>query len=621
LNGVDFSVARSKSATKSGLVFRLEETDLTTQSPKETQAIIEERLGISQDLLSRVVFHGQHGLNGLLESTDSEFKDQLALVVPLAVWHSVSSIARKRASEAKKKSNELSGMLAIRTADLEKAQIALERSRDEVATFFATNDEHRTHLSSQIKQLADDSGGQRETNSQDDLEILLENASAGVRNLQAERRSREDEHVQAVRPLELQLSRLQTSLSSLDRAYDALVRERIILVSKVCQVEDRLRETEKMWDLDLSDGVIPDSVDLPELCPTCKQPLLDHGTSHHSEALQKSIQSEAFDLLSSSNDARRELEALEKELAATTKTRDDISSYVAEVKDNLDSLESSWAAESSDLDNRLELALARKDDAVLRLSQHAKRVGSNSRLSNLKSQLEVLEGHLASSQSVLLKAQEDADSLASVVQDLQSRLGHERHEAATLATLTDVTGPRGIQAFVLSNAVRQLQSLTQGYLDDLSDGSLRLNITIDSGDRIIRRALVREADGDFQERSLSSLSGGQWRRCSLALTLGFVDLVSRRGQFRTSVLFLDEPLTHLDRSGRADVGRLLRRLLPSSDADVLKDDTRGMSRLQFSTIVLILQDLAAEELEEAFDCIDVVVKESGKSSVEVNQSS
>jgi DNA repair exonuclease SbcCD ATPase subunit len=328
-----------------------------------------------------------------------------------------------------------------------------------------------------------------------------------------------------------------------------------------------------------------------------------------------------FDLFGSANEARRELEALEKELAATTKTRDDVSSCVTEMQDNLDSLLSSWSEESSDLDNRLELALARKDQAVLQLTLHAKRVDSNSRLSSLKSQLESLEGNLASSQSALSKAQADADSLASIVEDLQSQLHRASRDASTLSKLTDVMGPRGIQAFVLSNAVQQLQSLTQEYLDELSDGSLRLQIALDSGDRIIRRALVREADGDFRERSLSSLSGGQWRRCSLALTLGYVELVSCRGQFRSSVLFLDEPLTHLDRSGRADVGRLLRRLLPSSDDDALTEVHRGRSRLQFSTIVLILQDLAAEELEEAFDSIDVVMKEGGKSSVEVNQSS
>jgi DNA repair exonuclease SbcCD ATPase subunit len=186
--------------------------------------------------------------------------------------------------------------------------------------------------------------------------------------------------------------------------------------------------------------------------------------------------------------------------------------------------------------------------------------------------------------------------------------------------LAEVFGPRGIQTFVLSNGVQHLQSITQEYLDELSDGSLRLHVAISTGDRITRRAMIREPDGNFRESSLASLSGGQWRRCSLALTLGFADWVSRREQLRSSVLFLDEPLTHLDRSGRTEVGRVLRRLLPSSEGGEGSDDGQ-IHHLQFSTIVLILQDLAAEELEEAFDCIDVVVRENGKSLVQVNESS
>ena len=108
----------------------------------------------------------------------------------------------------------------------------------------------------------------------------------------------------------------------------------------------------------------------------------------------------------------------------------------------------------------------------------------------------------------------------------------------------------------------------------------------------------------------ASLSGGQLRRCSLAVNFGFAEMVAMRGNFRPSLCVLDEPLTHLDRSGRSDVGRVLRLLL-SQDAE------RG-SRLNVSTILMILQDLIAEELEEAFDFIDEVVKKNGQSSVRVD---
>jgi hypothetical protein len=72
---------------------------------------------------------------------------------------------------------------------------------------------------------------------------------------------------------------------------------------------------------------------------------------------------------------------------------------------------------------------------------------------------------------------------------------------------------------------------------------------------------------------------------------------------------------HLDQSGRSNVGRLLRKLLRRE----AEQKNYYASGLQISTILIILQDLAAEELEESFDAIDEVVKEDGASTVFVDQ--
>ena len=49
------------------------------------------------------------------------------------------------------------------------------------------------------------------------------------------------------------------------------------------------------------------------------------------------------------------------------------------------------------------------------------------------------------------------------------------------------------------------------------------------------------------------------------------------------------------------------------------DANHARHGLRVSTILLILQDLAAEELEESFDCIDEVVKIDGCSCVKVDE--
>ena len=48
---------------------------------RETQAVLEEELGLSPHVLGRGIFQGQHHINGLLESTDAQLKEDLALLV------------------------------------------------------------------------------------------------------------------------------------------------------------------------------------------------------------------------------------------------------------------------------------------------------------------------------------------------------------------------------------------------------------------------------------------------------------------------------------------------------------------------------------------------------------
>jgi DNA repair exonuclease SbcCD ATPase subunit len=203
------------------------------------------------------------------------------------------------------------------------------------------------------------------------------------------------------------------------------------------------------------------------------------------------------------------------------------------------------------------------------------------------------------------------------LQELRASGEAQRSLSVTMTNLADVFGARGIQTFLLQSAIDMLQSVAQLYLDELSDGSQRLELKLDAGDRISRKASIRGPDGEFIERPLSSLSGGQWRRCSLALSLGFADLVSRRGRMKTSLCVLDEPLTHLDRSGRSRVGTLLRGLLQQNGNGVNPISLNG--GMGVSTILVILQDLAAEELEESFDHIDEVVKVDGRSTVKLDK--
>jgi hypothetical protein len=116
--------------------------------------------------------------------------------------------------------------------------------------------------------------------------------------------------------------------------------------------------------------------------------------------------------------------------------------------------------------------------------------------------------------------------------------------------------------------------------------------------------MIRGPNGDFIERPLSSLSGGQWPCCSLALSLRFADLVTKQGRMKTSLCILGKPLTHLDHSGHSHVGKLLQSLLQNDDSPLSLHG--GM---ELSTFLVIVQDLAVEELEESSTILMKLLRE------------
>ncbi|CAN0410811.1 unnamed protein product, partial [Hapterophycus canaliculatus] len=67
---------------------------------RETQTVLEEDLGLSSHVLGRGIFQGQHHLNGLLESTDAQLKEDLALLVPMDMWQDLASRSRATARQS-----------------------------------------------------------------------------------------------------------------------------------------------------------------------------------------------------------------------------------------------------------------------------------------------------------------------------------------------------------------------------------------------------------------------------------------------------------------------------------------------------------------------------------------
>jgi len=613
INSMPFQVKRMKSTSSKGssLSFTLNGSDLTRQSSKDTQQLIDEHFGIGSQMLMRTIFHGQHTIGGLLESSDAKLKEELSYLVSLEIWQESASRARSKQRELRRKASEIEGMLSLREKDKARAEDKSQAAKAEMKRREGMLENERRMLSEKEQSIATTSESE-----QSDIESAMESVQTQLNDCGSEINSLEKELSKILDSGSDELDTLRSKLNEqreiendAKASLQACQRKHDIATMELKPAESQLAQLQSEWDMNIA---AEEDIASPKTCKTCGQPIISLiAQKHVMESIKKKLSvatSEVDKARETVSDVAQSLE--EAEVAAHMIGLEVQSSMklVQEAKE-------SRATETDDLRQKISASRIFQATLSAEFTSLAKRAKEMSEFNLVQSRMQANLDRLSESFNSSVVAYRDCCSEVEMIETNILELEKERETLTSTASLftllRDSFGPKGIQAFVLRNIVQALQYCSQTYLNELSDGSLQLRMQVGSNDSIIKQAAVRNLDGTWRVRPLSSLSGGQWRRCSLALSLSFIDLASKRGKLRSSLLVLDEPLTHLDSSGRQSVGKLLRKML--------RQDDTGVGRLGLSTILVILQEIAAEEIEECFDQIDEVIKQDGESYVVLDE--
>ncbi|CAM9298178.1 unnamed protein product [Scytosiphon promiscuus] len=795
LNGKPLWLKRRKGARVNQLFLEHDGQDLTRQIAKETQIVLEEDLGLSSHVLGRGIFQGQHHLNGLLESTDAQLKEDLALLVPMDMWQDLASRSRATARESDDDAARFRERAVTRREDLARLAEELERARAEAAaaasaaTATATNTADAPEAPTSSSSSAAAPKASSISTGDSDLERVASARQQGIapaaaaaasaaaktasetvsstqegqkpvdhEGMQADSVSRRaridmeqarddaDGAEEALRLLRLQLEQLAEGWTDLrmrllgeakaaqeripflrrdvERGEVALAEARRAAVDvKEKMVLLRKRDPE-LWaelaSMDRSAGAGETSdhssgataAALAAVAGEVERAEKAASSSRGSLADAQAALRHAADTVRAHSGLemtgegachtcgqpvsrniiheRGEILRVSQTVAEAQLARFERDSKVAERSLELALGKSRLLAELGRLERLHREALVREREAGEELRARRdglrdvrsgfKAIFGDSMLVGLRvlltppaprhsprflftptffsptipatqmfaqhelaeavareAELQLLSQAKQAERQRLLQAEEVASARVREIEAKADRLERElakteekeRDASALKATsiaLAEHLGVRGVQNFVFRDAVNQLEANTARYLEALSDGALQLRLSMD-GDRVVKRASARAADGGFRDRSLSQLSGGQWRRASLSLELAFVELARQRGRFSCNLLVLDEVLSQLDSRGRERVANMLRALTHGRSAD--GDSEIGPTHAMYSTILVILQasseikaqtrDLPAEELQETFDAIDEVVKHWDSSSVVVDR--
>eukprot|EP00898_Chlorokybus_atmophyticus_P004725 jgi/Chlat1/5253/Chrsp33S00387 len=611
LNGKDFTVQRSVGARHSSLQFWVGGEDLTCQEMKLTQEKLDQAMDTSA--IARMAFHGQYAINGLLDSTDRAFKDEIGRVVNLDAWSRAKEKSSEHLKATVKELNMLEGAVALLEASLkehaEQITVCKRRSVEWVEQ--------------QQKKMALLSDVAAKTAAQ-----LAQGLVQATRIFQC---------IQQVNELGDRMQEEAVSVLDVSVEERELESDRQLLtaeLAKYTSAEASARTVAAASNAQLAK--FESGTQLPT-CGLCLQPI---GPEHHTDTLHKlhaaaAVAAEDLRAVTGRRMAcHDELRALTNQIKMLAEARRQAQQKLQEaaaahraqerrIRDHLtDAQQQGHAAQLmvSDLPESIKAAMPvvelSEASAAMEgsnLSVAEKRQGLLARLAELTAAIRSWSANarssVASYRVLEQAAHQEANPFAAKAAALREQHASQedqlirmkaqystlKQQAEELKEVDVAYGHTGIQSYVVEGALAELQSRAGQYLELLSGGTLSLELqattqsrtTKNVAERINKVVYVRTASGELVQRSLKQLSGGERRRLELAVALCYADFLRDRNGIHCSVIVLDEVLQHLDDEGCRRVASVLRSL-------------------EQQTVLVVSQ--ARSMIASTFDVVDYVVK-------------
>jgi len=660
INGQPFCIERRMGKGGHQLSFNLNGQDLTCQELKLTQQRIDDL--IDTRLLTATVFHGQHSSawGGLLAATDKGMKEELGKVMPMDVWLKALAATSKSLAETEKaavqkqsKGESERGLVARVAEDMARFQQRVTQwsQQHELEIRKAENAvKEAKRLSPALKEqyvllkgiVGSESEGWLDTwrvmaqRACDELNAeisTLEEASTSEagrmepdtqrsrgRGGQGEGRYSMAARTGAARSMSHSSANGRTSVMEVEDAL-LLSLKSAANEANVRMSEAQTRAVERRTRMNMRQKDVSQLIKVQRegsqggVCSHCRQPIDIETIGKHIEEMKAEIELEsaaAGQAEEAVGSAREELESAKKQLA----DREELLRKQAE--ERVLQARTEWLRTLNELRMRLQAAQSELT-AARRACEDADRAEKD--LQQERAKTNPHEGEYEKLEQDLRKHEEATH----VLEDEALAL---KHRANMLQQVEEAFSRQGIQSYVIECGLSELESRATSYLEQLSGGALRLEISATKpkkttrgggggagsarraaaaavsgealagafSEQIHKRIYVRASDGTYVPRSLRQLSGGQWRRQGLALTLAFADFCAQRTGIVSNVIVFDEILQHLDHEGRTRAGRLFRSL-------------------GYETVLVISQE---DELGAVFDRIDRIVKKDDAATIEIS---
>lgn len=196
---------------------------------------------------------------------------------------------------------------------------------------------------------------------------------------------------------------------------------------------------------------------------------------------------------------------------------------------------------STELLDKLELEKQIHDleKQITDISSEIKRVTTkNAEISAHNAKVELISSQLQDNQTALVELKGELDSL-------NDRLG-------TLQVLVKTFSSTGLIAYKIECLVKDLEEVTNSYLQELSSGRFQISFRVSSSDKL--NVVITDNGKDIE---MLALSGGERARVNAAALLGIRKLMQSLSNTRINLLVLDETIENLDLEGKEKLVEVL----------------------------------------------------------------
>lgn len=176
---------------------------------------------------------------------------------------------------------------------------------------------------------------------------------------------------------------------------------------------------------------------------------------------------------------------------------------------------------------------------IVNISSEIKRVTTkNAEISAHNAKVELVAAQLEENQQTVV--------------DLKSQLDVLTDRSATLQVLVKTFSSTGLVAYKIECLVKDLEEVTNTYLQELSSGRFQIGFKVSSSDKL--NVVITDHGKDIE---MLALSGGERARVNAAALLGIRKLMQSLSNTRINLLVLDETIENLDLEGKEKLVEVL----------------------------------------------------------------